>query len=372
MSVAMASGGTGGTFVLEHGAGAVEKKPSGAGFGWFNALTDSFVGNALKPIFTSTKGVFQLDLARPGAGTAAVPGGSLLWPDQLPSNRAPGDGRGSMVPQFLRRRQSFRQTTAAQQVSPVSGGRIKVARYLRLGDVEVSEEEDAGKHDEAKAQAMGGDWSTGTTVPPAQANRGGAPRGSPAAANQAGAPRAGQAVNPGGAPPRARPGRPWWQKGGTLLWKDRAPLDLGVGVLYDLDRRKLEPHARVRVGDFVCVNAWPEPSLNIEGNWRVPGTLVGESKTSPLSLSLRYSCPLVHLDKPLEPPAGVHISLNYEMGSGIFLTPGSVETDWTVRTKQGVRLRMAGGVKFPRRLPLEEGEDIVQYEVRALGLQVPW
>ena len=48
----MASGGTGGTFVLEHGAGAVEKKPSGAGFGWFNALTDSFVGNALKPIFT--------------------------------------------------------------------------------------------------------------------------------------------------------------------------------------------------------------------------------------------------------------------------------------------------------------------------------
>lgn len=76
--------------------------------------------------------------------------------------------------------------------------------------------------------------------------------------------------------------------------------------------------------------------------------------------------------KPLEPPAGVHISLNYEMGSGIFLTPGSVETDWTVRTKQGVRLRMAGGVKFPRRLPLEEGEDIVQYEVRALGLQVPW
>ena len=156
------------------------------------------------------------------------------------------------VPQFLRRRQSFRQTTAAQQVSPVSGGRIKVARYLRLGDVEVSEEEDAGKHDEAKAQAMGGDWSTGTTMPPAQANRGGAPRGSPAAANQAGAPRAGQAVNPGGAPPRARPGRPWWQKGGTLLWKDRAPLDLGVGVLYDLDRRKLEPHARVRVGDFVC------------------------------------------------------------------------------------------------------------------------
>lgn len=66
------------------------------------------------------------------------------------------------------------------------------------------------------------------------------------------------------------------------------------------------------------------------------------------------------------------MTLNYEMGSGIFLTPGSVETNWTVGRPNGAKLRVAGGVRFPRKLPLEEGEAPMQYEVRQLGLEMPW
>jgi len=391
-------------FSLGRAGDAAAAGAPAAGLGWFGRLVDGIWAGAVAPLWDHSTGTFHLDISRP---TRTRPGPARAPPEPRTGRfsaalhptytDAGGLERPSLVPAFLRRVQRPRtrgpEGDPGDAVSPISGGRVRILRHLSLfarpddddpddrGGVENEGWLDVDRLSGPLAGARGkGRGGRGEPL-----NPGGAPRGAGGASgNPGGAPRDGPPDGdsfggghraPEGRRRRAgrggRPPRPWWREGGSFLWRRNPPLDLAAGVEYSFDYRRVEPVARVRVGDYVKVKAWPEPTVSVRGTWTVPGTVYGRA-TAPLALTLHYECPARGLGAPLSQPATLNVLLNYEVGSGVFLTPGAVETDWTVQTPRGARLRVAGGLRFPRRFPLDEGEDVLEYEVRRLGVEVPW
>lgn len=104
----------------------------------------------------------------------------------------------------------------------------------------------------------------------------------------------------------------------------------------------------------------------LEGRWKL-----GESG---LSLAARYSCPLDNMERFWEPPSRLMIRLDYSKGRGIHVGPFGIDIDEKLfSTESGMTyLRAAGSIGFPRQIPVGEGEAIVNYNFRRLGLKAKW
>jgi hypothetical protein len=61
------------------------------------------------------------------------------------------------------------------------------------------------------------------------------------------------------------------------------------------------------------------------------------------------------------------------IGRSMHLTPSGIDFDEHVfQLGQGTVVRAAGSVLFPRQLPVEEGESLVQFRVQKFGLKALW
>ena len=61
------------------------------------------------------------------------------------------------------------------------------------------------------------------------------------------------------------------------------------------------------------------------------------------------------------------------VGRSVHLTPSGIDFDEHVfRLGEGTVMRAAGSVLFPRQLPVEEGEKLVNFRVQRFGLKALW
>lgn len=61
------------------------------------------------------------------------------------------------------------------------------------------------------------------------------------------------------------------------------------------------------------------------------------------------------------------------IGRAVHLTPSGIDFDEHVfQLGQGTVVRAAGSVLFPRQLPVEEGEQLLNFRVQRFGLKALW
>lgn len=153
---------------------------------------------------------------------------------------------------------------------------------------------------------------------------------------------------------------------GPFATRKRPPLDLGVGASFELDKGLLIPVARARFGDHIALHAFPEPSIRVEGGWKVLNT--------GLNLTARYSCPLNNLERFWQPPSRLLIRLDHALGRGVSVGPFGLDGDAKLfeSKSRDAYLRVAGSVRFPRQVPVQEGEPVLHVDLRRLGFKSSW
>jgi hypothetical protein len=146
----------------------------------------------------------------------------------------------------------------------------------------------------------------------------------------------------------------------------KAPLvSLGLGGALELDRGGLTPAMRIRFQDWLTVKFLPQPVLKLQKSLRLPN--------SPLSLRMRYECPLEALDDPFRPPARFMFRLDNMTGTGVHLNLQGVNFDQRVISLgKDTSVRFAGHANFPRQLPAPEGKPLLDWDVERLGLKTSW
>eukprot|EP00850_Spirogloea_muscicola_P013618 SM000093S24429 [mRNA] locus=s93:329430:332360:+ [translate_table: standard] len=150
-------------------------------------------------------------------------------------------------------------------------------------------------------------------------------------------------------------GQPSLPYGATLAGMTR-------GFNYEMDTSSLQPKLRLRA-KHAALHLLPLPELELRGKWPI-----GETN---LAVDIRYKIPVARLDKFYDPSeARVMLNLFNPLGSGVHLTPGGLEFDeQVVRIGQHTNLRLAATVDFPRRFPLEEGEQPFLIRMHRLGIK---
>ncbi|KAK9820629.1 hypothetical protein WJX72_012533 [[Myrmecia] bisecta] len=143
--------------------------------------------------------------------------------------------------------------------------------------------------------------------------------------------------------------------------------DLGVGLNFDMDSTNLSPLVRLKVQDWLSIQAVPRPLLKLQKRWQLPATR--------LSMRLVYDCPLEELDHFWLPPARVMLRIDNLAGTGIHVGPSGIEFDERLVTRAAGRetaLRCAASVNFPRKVPVEEGQPLLDWQIERLGLKTRW
>ncbi|GBG89239.1 hypothetical protein CBR_g48947 [Chara braunii] len=140
-----------------------------------------------------------------------------------------------------------------------------------------------------------------------------------------------------------------------------AGLNLGMGANFDLDTQTIEPRLRVRAR-YVALRVLPIPEMELRAKWALG--------TTNLAVDIRYSVPVEHVAHFWESPARLSIALFNPMGTGVHLTPNGVEFDEHVlHLGRHTNMRVAATLQFPRRFPLEQGDEPFHLCVRRLGLR---
>ena len=145
----------------------------------------------------------------------------------------------------------------------------------------------------------------------------------------------------------------------------RPVFDIGAGLNFELDTAHLQPSLRLKYKDFISLKVLPEPAIKLQK--RIP---LGESG---MGIRVRYECPLDSMAQFWGPPAKLLITIDNTVHSGVRLTQSGVEFDGQKTMADGaVRLRGSGVVRFPRELPMEEGQPLVGVDVKNLGIKTRW
>lgn len=95
--------------------------------------------------------------------------------------------------------------------------------------------------------------------------------------------------------------------------------------------------------------------------------------TSGYGVRLTYECPLDEIDRFYKPPARLMVTLDNTVDSGIRVTQSGLEfaaNSWLL--DGNMRLRASGVLSLPSQLPMQEGEDWVQFRANRLGLKARW
>ncbi|GAB4817774.1 hypothetical protein N2152v2_004820 [Parachlorella kessleri] len=161
---------------------------------------------------------------------------------------------------------------------------------------------------------------------------------------------------------------------GTGASKVYPAVDIGAGLNFELDTAELKPQARIKVLDFLSLRALPRPSIKLSKR-----LVVSEARGWAVRLS--YECPVDNVERFWEPPSRLLVSVGHDAladvdnlgNTGVRLTQSGVEFNGSMVFSDGrLTIRGAGHVDFPHQLPVEEGEPLVRYELRRLGLKANW
>lgn len=145
----------------------------------------------------------------------------------------------------------------------------------------------------------------------------------------------------------------------SLPWN----LNVGLGATLETERGgHLELETRIKA-KHLALYILPLPHLEFRGKWPITGTRI--------AVDVRYRIPLNNLEKIWESPAAqLYVGLYNPVGTGFHLSPGGLEFDeHVVNIGQHTKLRVAASVEFPRRLPLEEGEQAIRVHINRLGIK---
>lgn len=144
----------------------------------------------------------------------------------------------------------------------------------------------------------------------------------------------------------------------------RRMFDVGLGINFELDSSAMQPVARLKFLDAFSLKLVPRPAFKFQRSW--------DLGVKGLAVRASYEVPLECVDTFWAPPARLMVRLDNAAGAGIHFTDGGMEFDErVVASKAGTILRASGGIRFPRELPLEQGNLFSLY-VRRLGLKTQW
>ncbi|CAL8467963.1 g7501 [Coccomyxa elongata] len=153
--------------------------------------------------------------------------------------------------------------------------------------------------------------------------------------------------------------------GQSLRAPERPLFDLGVGLSYELDTSDASLLVRLKVKDWFSLRVLPNQVLKVNKRWQLGN--------SPVALRVNYECPLDNLSNPFQSPSRLMVRMENCVGKSVHLTPSGIDFDEHVfRLGQGTVMRAAGSVLFPRQLPVEEGEKLVNFKVQRFGLKALW
>ncbi|GMH43466.1 hypothetical protein BSKO_11388 [Bryopsis sp. KO-2023] len=146
-------------------------------------------------------------------------------------------------------------------------------------------------------------------------------------------------------------------------------LDVGLGMRLGIGDMKLQPVARVRLGNLVTIKALPEPVIKL--SQVLPFHFQG------MQAHLRYEVPISavmgNYEALWKQPARMLVRFEHGSNSGVHFYPGGIELgDHTIPMgPTGTAFRVAAGYSFPREFPYvpDNGGKI---ELHRLGIKALW
>jgi len=154
----------------------------------------------------------------------------------------------------------------------------------------------------------------------------------------------------------------WWK---DPAGKRRPLLDMGIGVAVDMDKQRVEPVARIKIGDLLAIKAFPLGHIKISRSLPLG--------PSGLQAKILYEVPLTHVHHFWQPPARLMIRLDNNAGSGLHFSPNGIEFDERlVQLGSGLSVRASMGLKFPRSLPIDPHMKEWGFKVHRLSLKSLW
>ncbi|BBM98212.1 hypothetical protein MPTK1_1g11750 [Marchantia polymorpha subsp. ruderalis] len=156
-----------------------------------------------------------------------------------------------------------------------------------------------------------------------------------------------------------------WDAPQNMIGEARKHWDInfGFGINVELDKGRLHPKLRLKAR-HVALHLLPVPEIELRGKWPLGGTR--------LAINAKYRIPLATTFEEIWSSTGARLMISFfnPLGTGVHLTPGGLEFDeHLIRLGEHTKLRLAASVDFPRKFPLEEGEQPVRLRVHRLGLK---
>lgn len=140
-------------------------------------------------------------------------------------------------------------------------------------------------------------------------------------------------------------------------------LNVGFGLNLEVDKGLLQPRCRFKAR-HIALHLLPQPEIELRGKWPLGNTR--------LAVNAKYRIPLMMTLEEMWSSSGARLMVNFfnPLGSGFHLTPGGVEFDeHLIQLGEHTKLRFAATLDFPRKLPLEEGEQPIKLQVHRLGVK---
>ncbi|KAL2649705.1 hypothetical protein R1flu_017833 [Riccia fluitans] len=156
-----------------------------------------------------------------------------------------------------------------------------------------------------------------------------------------------------------------WDAPQNLLGESRNHWDInfGFGMNVELDKGQVHPKLRLKAR-HVALHLLPVPEIELRGKWPLGNTR--------LAVNAKYRIPLSTTFEEIWTSSGARLMISFfnPLNTGLHLTPGGLEFDeHLIKLGEHTRLRLAASVDFPRKFPLEEGEQPLRLRVHRLGIK---
>ncbi|KAL3702076.1 hypothetical protein R1sor_020098 [Riccia sorocarpa] len=140
-------------------------------------------------------------------------------------------------------------------------------------------------------------------------------------------------------------------------------INFGFGANVELDKGQVHPKLRLKAR-HVALHLLPAPEIELRGKWPLGNTR--------LAVNAKYRIPLATTFEEIWSSSGARLMISFfnPLNTGLHLTPGGLEFDeHLIKLGEHTKLRLAASVDFPRKFPLEEGEQPLRLRIHRLGLK---